>query len=293
MNKSSAAIPRESLQVHHVRGWLKSLPHALSLLIVWQLGGYCWEAGKLALRMDGKAATIAWLTLALTASGSTYIVFLGWFFLNRRMDRYLALGPASLSYGHSGLIEEFPWQSLQGLKFGGGTGRKKSWSLTLQFSGGNVAVKPDYEDLRGLFATVFQSLGMPLFDGDPRRVGFLWQVLRTEIGWESLRIHWWRIALASAALTWFGKLLAEASPATDERIDLWLALNALWPLLAHGFAQWMVMRKWKKLFLEKPGFGTELPPGFSANVYRKVILGATLIYLVIYFLGFSDLMLNS
>lgn len=281
----------EGSGIYPTRFWLRMAPYLLVVVLLTRLGPQDWAQARYALRLEGTAATVAWLTLAIGNLLALFVLFAFWFILHRRTDKYLAIDRGILRFGHNGLEEEFSLRSLTGLRFRNGL--FKRWNLMLEFAQGKVDIVPEFDNLGSLLTLLFQHLGKPLFDKDPRRERFLWRVLRTEIVWKMIERNWWKTALISVFATWFGKMLADASPATDVRLDLWLAFNFLLPIVSEILVQRILLWKWKTCFRKAPGLEVTLPGGFSASVHRKVILGAVLVYLVVYFMNLSDLMLNS
>lgn len=292
MNQDSRVLPSSGgPEVYPIRFWLRMMPHFLILLALLRVVPLDWIQARHSLRLEGPAATVAWLSLALGNLFIAFVLFAAWFFLRYRTDKYLVLSRESVRFGHNGLEEEYPLRSLKGLRIRNGL--FKRWNLVLEFAQGKVNIVPEFDDLGKLLTSLFQYLGKPLFDKDPRREKFLWRVLRTEILWSMFKRNAWKTLLISSFAAWFGKVLADASPATDMRIDLWLTFNFFLPIAAEILIQRILLWKWKTCFRKAPGLDLSLPDGFSASVHRKVILGAVLFYLVVYFTKMSDLMLNS
>ncbi len=291
MMANSASQENSVAVTYPVRFWVRMLPAIWVMLALSRILPWNWQQLRLIFSLDSKPALVASLTLGLGNLIAFFFVFTGWFFLRRNTDKVLTLDRHSLSYGRNGLETAYALTSLAGLRFR--NGRFKRWFLILEFNQGKVKVAPEYENSSSLLQTLFNHLGEPLFNQDPRRLNFLWRVLRTEISWEMFRKNWWKTALVSSLATGSGKLLADASPATDIRIDLWLAFNFLLPILGEVLIHALLMRKWEKCFKESPSFTIALPKGYSAAVHRKVLLLGLLVYLVVYFLNLSDLMLNS
>jgi hypothetical protein len=289
---ASRELPEDgAIGIFPVRAGLRRLPYLFILLILIRLIPADWVAIQGIGAMEGKPAYTAWLSLSLANLVTALLLFSCWFFMRRSADKYLRLDSDSLRFGCNGRETEYPLQSLTGIHFR--IGRFKRWILALEFAQGRLRISPEFAEPGILLASFFQRIGKPLFGPEPIRREFLWRVVRTEILWESFRKNWWRTALASGIATWSGKLLANASPATDYRIDLWLAFNFLLPIAAEILIHGILMRQWEIRFRSEPSLDVSLPPGYAASVHRKVILGSVVVYLVAYFLSLSDLILNS
>jgi len=277
--------------VYPVRASLRRLPYLLIVLTMVRLVPADWGSVQRIGTMAGTPAYAAWLSLSLANLVIAFLLFTLWFFLHRSTDKYLRLDSDSLRFGRNGRESEYPFHSLKGIHFR--IGRFKRWMLELEFSQGRLRITPQFAEPGLLLGSLFERIGKPLFGPEPIRREFLWRLVRTEILWESFQRNWWITGLASGIATWSGKLLADASPATDYRINLWLAFNFLLPIAAEILIHGILMRKWEARFRAEPSLEVSLPPGYAASVYRKVILGTVLVYLLVYFLSLSDLILNS
>ncbi|MBW8886949.1 MAG: hypothetical protein JF616_04240 [Fibrobacteres bacterium] len=269
---------------------MRRLPYLLIVLALVRFFPTDWGAVQRIRMMEGNSAYAAWLSLSLANLVAAFLLFSLWFFMRRGTDKYLRLDSDSLRLGSNGRETEYPFHSLKGIHFR--IGRFKRWMLDLEFAQGRLRISPLFAEPDVLLRSFFERIGKPLFGPEPIRREFLWRLVRTEILWKSFRKHWCITALASGAATWSGKMLADASPATDYRINLWLAFNFLLPLATEILINGILMRKWESRFRAEPSLEISLPPGYAASVYRKAILGAVLVYLVVYFTSLSDLILN-
>lgn len=276
---------------HPVRTGLRRLPYLIITLALARILPLDWAQAQRIRPMAGTPAYVASLSLVMGNLAAAFLLFAFWFFLRRNADKYLILDSGSLRLGRNGRETEYPLHSLKGIHFR--IGRFKRWMLALEFAQGTLRISPEFEAPGSLLDSFFRRIGKPLFGPEPIRREFLWRVARTQILWETFRRNWWKTMLVSGIATWSGKLLADASPATDQRISLWLAFNFLLPIAAEMLIHAILMRKWESRFRAGTSLEVSLPPGYAASVHRKVILGSVLVYLVAYFLGLSDLMLNS